>query len=581
MPKSQIISSSDVLPSIEQHFRVLAGPGAGKTFWLSRHIRRVVTESQRLTSISSVACISYTNIAVAELRDRIGEAASQVETSSIHSFLYNQLVRPYLHLVLNESGQCEVNHALVDGHEEHRPNYPLYKEWLDTIEKRDAADRSDAFIYLKSLRWTRDNMGDWKLTAGQKRPPQYLPVKMLREYKKIFWKRGIIDHEDVLYFAYRILEENPDLCSFISARYPYVFIDEFQDTNDTQAQVVKWLAAEGTIVGVIGDAEQSVYKFQGAKPEEFSSFSLPNMLDLRIEGNRRSTNTIISLLNQIRTDGLQQKGTRGVVGQPIRLYVGQPLQALNASILALGGIRPVALLRTNAEVQQLRLPDTTPDKAILWIEFDKADSSRSALWEHIIAASVLASTVNLSMAVREMLNIVRLRNKRLMAPLNYDGIVTEMQRRGLALSLLEIFQDWETKFIDMTLLEVYVYLCTQLPTILPGLTMTSVRKGAFKDFAEVTAYKDLVSGAKLPEETRDIRTVHQSKGTEFKNVVVFFKDAERLMDALTPNTKSSEERRLDYVALSRAEDRLFLSVSILTQSEEKTLTDYQIEVVRC
>ena len=99
-------------------------------------------------------------------------------------------------------------------------------------------------------------------------------------YKSLYWKEGIIDHEDVLYFAHRILFENPAIRSFLASRFPYVFIDEFQDTLAIQAQFVKWLASEGTIVGVIGDAEQSIYGFVGATPEHFRQFALPLGLSL-------------------------------------------------------------------------------------------------------------------------------------------------------------------------------------------------------------------------------------------------------------------------------------------------------------
>ncbi|HOV77233.1 MAG TPA: AAA family ATPase, partial [Sedimentisphaerales bacterium] len=80
------IDSGTLLPDIERHFRVMAGPGAGKTHWLVNHIRHVVACSKRLSPASRVACISYTNVAVNEIVTRLGSATTQVDVSTIHSF---------------------------------------------------------------------------------------------------------------------------------------------------------------------------------------------------------------------------------------------------------------------------------------------------------------------------------------------------------------------------------------------------------------------------------------------------------------------------------------------------------------
>lgn len=90
------ITSSDLIP-IEQHFKVIAGPGAGKTHWLVNHIKNVVKNSVRLEKTRKIACITYTNIAVETIMKRLGTSiANRVEVSTIHSFLYRHVVKPYL-----------------------------------------------------------------------------------------------------------------------------------------------------------------------------------------------------------------------------------------------------------------------------------------------------------------------------------------------------------------------------------------------------------------------------------------------------------------------------------------------------
>ena len=113
-----------------------------------------------------------------------------------------------------------------------------------------------------------------------------------------------VDHEDVLYFAYRLLHEFPVLRRFLCARFPYLFVDEFQDTLPVQAALVRWLAEEGTIVGVIGDPEQAIYGFLDASATHFHEFRLTGHRTYEMQGNRRSTEAIVSFLNRVRTDGL-------------------------------------------------------------------------------------------------------------------------------------------------------------------------------------------------------------------------------------------------------------------------------------
>lgn len=149
-----------------------------------------------------------------------------------------------------------------------------------------------------------------------------LTPERLMQYKSEYWKRGQIDHEDVLYFAYRVLREFPALRDFLSARFPYLFVDEFQDTLPVQAAVVQWLAEAGTVVGVIGDPEQAIYGFLDASPTHFNGFQLDGFKSYTIAGNRRSTRSIVSFLNSVRTDGLRQHHIETDDGVSPTVYFG-------------------------------------------------------------------------------------------------------------------------------------------------------------------------------------------------------------------------------------------------------------------
>ena len=108
------ITSADLIP-IEQHFRVSAGPGAGKTYWLINHIKNVLYTSSRLYKTRKIACITYTNIAVETILIRLGSSSDRVEVSTIHSFLYKHIVKPYVQFIANE---YDLNVSRIDGHDE-------------------------------------------------------------------------------------------------------------------------------------------------------------------------------------------------------------------------------------------------------------------------------------------------------------------------------------------------------------------------------------------------------------------------------------------------------------------------------
>ena len=96
------IIESNTPINIEQHFQIKAGPGAGKTYWLIQHIKHVLNTSVRLGKIKRIACITYTNIGVETIHGRLPDCADRVEVCTIHSFLYDNIIKPYFHYIAPE-----------------------------------------------------------------------------------------------------------------------------------------------------------------------------------------------------------------------------------------------------------------------------------------------------------------------------------------------------------------------------------------------------------------------------------------------------------------------------------------------
>jgi DNA helicase-2/ATP-dependent DNA helicase PcrA len=585
-----LIDSNTVLADFDHHFRVFAGPGAGKTYWLVKHISNVIRASKRIPPCAYVACISYTNVAVGEIIKGLNRSAESAELSTIHSFLYKNVVKPYLHLLKDVSGHPLVNHAVVDGHDEHRPTFSAVKAWLESIGPKFPnclyKNQHEIFDYLKSLSWQRDDAdGQWFLRPLRwVRPVKYLPTTKLDSYKSYYWCDGIIDHDDVLYFAYRILDEYPTVREFLSARFPYLFIDEFQDTNPVQTQFVKWIAEHHTLVGVIGDIEQSIYGFQGAQPEDFSNFSLPGQVDYVIHDNRRSTDSIIRLLNHVRRDGIEQKGLRQTGGEAVTMYVGN-IETIVPQLCAqlFPDDQMVVLSRTNNEASKIRRLASSPGND-LWDQLEKVDPKRCYFLEHLLASGELAKLGHYSLAIGKIIRGIRISKGMLKDPLKLAKSITELECRGLAVSLLHFILSRYAELRASSLSDAYKGISDHLGATIAGLSLMAFKSGKFREFADSVTYGMLVDVLRLPDETRLIRTIHQAKSSEFNNVLVSLRDQKQLEHLLNPGKKKgkpeAEEKRITYVALSRARDNLLISIPELSEDDQQRLEELGIRVVR-
>lgn len=136
------ITSDSLLIDIEHHFRVSAGPGAGKTHWMVEHIRNVLHRSKRLGKTRKIACITYTNIAVETILARLGTSADRVEVSTIHSFLYKHIIKPYASFIAANFG---LSIARMDGHDDTFVNFKYVKNWI-------GAHPGKAILYIHILK---------------------------------------------------------------------------------------------------------------------------------------------------------------------------------------------------------------------------------------------------------------------------------------------------------------------------------------------------------------------------------------------------------------------------------------------
>src|SRR5690606_17519985 len=286
----ETITSDYLLSDIDKHFKVSAGPGAGKTHWLVNHIRNVLHQSDKLFRTRKIACITYTNIAVDTILKRLGTSSEQVDVSTIHSFFYNNVVKPYASFISEEFG---LNISELDGHDEINISHGLLRLWTEStnqsylINDRDSElakqKRTKVLKALENLQWIiiNDNIelkiNPKKPYLGRITPTISIRNNSLINFKRLCWEKGILSHDDILFFSYHLIHQFPFIADVLVAKFPYLFIDEFQDSNPIQVEIIKKIGTKNTVIGVIGDMAQSIYEFQGADCIQFQSFNLSNL----------------------------------------------------------------------------------------------------------------------------------------------------------------------------------------------------------------------------------------------------------------------------------------------------------------
>jgi DNA helicase-2/ATP-dependent DNA helicase PcrA len=568
------ITSDDLIP-IEQHFRVSAGPGAGKTHWLINHIKNVLYTSSRLYKTRKIACITYTNIAVETILTRLGSSSDRVEVSTIHSFLYKHIVKPYVKFI---AAEYELNASKIDGHDDviisrgriinwvtNHPNasslsHPYTVNQLTKLEDNIAALTN----WLSKLSFTFDTTDNLVISCDRKyaysNDPnrRYLNKKCLDILeneliilKKEYWKRGLLHHDDVLFFSYQLLARYPFILTILRAKFPYFYIDEFQDSNPIQVRILKMIGQIETRIGIIGDKAQSIYGFQGADASQFDTFRLDEMADYQMLDNRRSTNQIIDCLNLIRPGFIQNK-VNNIDDEIPHILVGNTKSALNKGkeLCSSDMIHSLSYKNITSNAIKKEMDVNVPTNNLLKSLSEKdSNKERQSLVSVCIKATELAMYNRFKEALKEI----------------EKTLPNKDTARKEALNRLALLVSRYHEYSNGSLLDFHAFVSANIKAV------SALRAGAIQDFYTNNSYKQLAVCVNIVEDNSLHRTIHKSKGDEFDNVMIIIDKEADLSFLFSPNLDSNEDHRVFYVAMSRAKSRLFISTPTLSDANRTKL----------
>ena len=316
------ITSGDILSAeqLKRHSKVYAGTGAGKTYFLVENVKNIVTtnESVARSRARKVLCITYTNAAVDEIKRRLEKYVDYVEAFTIHGFIIEHIIKPFQGELINIMKSdfnisVSLKGVISSQIEGLGILHGIDKEEIYNFIKNTNPGQfdSDAFNYSKKIMGEVEVDNDLFLKSkksGEEIIHKIKASSRIKEDHIVPLKQYIwsvvrkLTHDEILYFGYRILENNPTALYALRVKFPFVFVDEFQDTNPLQTLLVKLIGQKSTKIIVVGDIAQSIYSFQGAKPSDFNDFCIDTENDVlySINGNRRSTHNVVNFCNFLR-----------------------------------------------------------------------------------------------------------------------------------------------------------------------------------------------------------------------------------------------------------------------------------------
>lgn len=311
---------------------VLAGAGSGKTRVLVYRIAWLMAKMN--ASPYSILAVTFTNKAAHEMRGRI-ETLLQTSTQGLWVGTFHGLAHKMLRLHPEACGLSKT-FQVIDSDDQLRLVRKTIKA-LNINEDRFEPKKAQHYINRKKDEGRRAH----QVTVNHN-PYEEVLLEIYQHYEQTCHAQGLVDFAEILLRSYELLQNNPDLLQHYQARFQHVLVDEFQDTNAIQYAWLSLLAGQAQSMTVVGDDDQSIYGWRGAKVENIQRFEkeFPGTEVVRLEQNYRSTETILAAANAIIDHNASRFGktlwTQGEKGDPITLY-----NALNEEDEALFVVRRI------------------------------------------------------------------------------------------------------------------------------------------------------------------------------------------------------------------------------------------------
>lgn len=587
---------------------VLAGPGSGKTFVITHRVCHLI-EKQNIRP-ENILVVTFSKAAAVEMRERFiklmpDKQGERVTWGTFHSV--------YFHLLRTAYGY-RGDQVITDAE-----RYDVIRELMkkNQMESEDVVGLGTEI--LSEIAIVKQERMDILHYYAHSCPAD-LFRQIFVDYEKSISERKKIDFEDMLVMTYELLSQREDIRRACENRYQYILVDEFQDINRMQYEIIQLIAGERANLTIVGDDDQSIYRFRGAKPEIMLGFAkdYPKVKKVLLDINFRSTTQIIEAAGKLIAHNKERfekqiTAARGN-GRPVDVIrfknvyqeVKSIIDDISDYVKAGHSLDDIAILyRTN--LQPRLMTEMLMQYNIPFVMKDNIPN----LYDHWIARDI-KSYLRLSIEMAKRGDLLRICNR----PNRY------IKREALQFSdgqIRDLFKYYEDK---PYMIERIAQLKTNLRAIQnmrPGMAVRFIRKGIGYDefleeyaqyhgieedelldilgeleqsadrsetildwFSHMEEYKEKLAQTKKQEEKIGVRlmTFHSSKGLEYK--IVYMIDCNQ---GITPHRKAKaiedmeEERRMFYVAMTRAKDRLYVYSADSSFHKKAELSDFVKEIL--
>ena len=282
----------DAIRHLGSPLLVLAGAGSGKTSVITQKIAWLIQEAE--ISARHITAVTFTNKAAKEMRERINAVASKdltrgLTVSTFHTFGLNILRR--------EAAQASLKSgfSILDAADA--------KTILADLMKRESIDDKDVIGIVQHTisSWKNDGILPDLAQSIASDPQTILAATAYVEYDRYLKATNTVDFDDLILRPVQLLQTKPELLAKWQAKTRYMLVDEYQDTNGIQYGLVKLLTQLSGALTIVGDDDQSIYAWRGARPENLNELSVdfPNLKVIKLEQNYRSTRIILETANTL------------------------------------------------------------------------------------------------------------------------------------------------------------------------------------------------------------------------------------------------------------------------------------------
>ncbi|ARV27826.1 DNA helicase II UvrD [Vibrio anguillarum] len=299
-----------------ENLLVLAGAGSGKTRVLVHRIAWLISVEN--ASPFSVMSVTFTNKAAAEMRGRIEElmmgSASGMWNGTFHGICHRILRAHYLDARLPEDFQ------ILDSEDQLRLLRRLIK--AQNLDEKQWPTRQVCWW----INGKKDEGLRPKHIDAYRDPVTQTYLQLYSAYQEACDRAGLVDFAEILLRCHEMLRDKQHIREHYQARFKHILVDEFQDTNNIQYAWLRMMAGRDCHVMIVGDDDQSIYGWRGAKIENLEKFTqeFPSVNTIRLEQNYRSTKTILQASNALIANNTERMGkelwTDGSEGEPISIY---------------------------------------------------------------------------------------------------------------------------------------------------------------------------------------------------------------------------------------------------------------------